>query len=92
MYKASRVRKIIIGVWRICIALCLIVVTSPIFWLIDYNELALFVKRYGIDVTAVMSVFLGVWMSFNMHPIRGSMLAIFCIVMSIVQHPEGYFE
>ena len=86
------VRKVIVGVWRICIALCLIIVTSPVFWLIDYNKLSLFVKRYGIDAMAVLSIFVGVWMYFSTHPVRGPMFAIFCILMSILQRPKDYFE
>ena len=90
--QVSHARKIVIGVWRVCIALCLIVVTSPIFWMIDYEALRLFVKRYGIDVVAVLSVLLDVWLGFNTHPVRGSMIVVFCLLMSILQHPEDYFE
>lgn len=90
--QVNHARKIGIGVWRSCIALCLIVVTSPIYWMIDYKALQLFVSRYGIDVMAVLSIFLDVWLCVNTHPVRGSMLAVFCMAMSILQHPADYFE
>lgn len=90
--QVNHARKIVIGVWRSCIALCLIVVTSPICWMINYNALGRSVKRYGIDATAVLSIFLDGWLCFNTHPVRGSMLAAFCMLMSILQHPADYFE
>ena len=89
--RINYVRKVIVGVWQICIALCLIIITSPVFWLIDYDKLILFVKRYGIDVMVVLGVLFGVWMYFSTHPVRGPMFAIFCMVMSILQRPKDYF-
>lgn len=85
-------RRIAIGVWRSCIALCLIFITSPVWWLIDYDKMKLFVKRYGIDVMAILSVIFGSWMYADMHPIRGIMFAAFCLLMSVLQDPDGYFK
>ena len=90
--RINYVRKVIVGVWQICIALCLIIVTSPVFWLIDYDKLILFVKRYGIDVMVVLSILFGIWMHFSAYPVRGPMFAVFCILMSILQRPKDYFE
>lgn len=92
MRNVNQVKNAVVGMWRICIALVLVVVTSPIFWLIDYDKLILFVKRYGIDVMAVLSVLLGSWMYLDTHPVRGLLFAVFCVLMSILQHPDVYFE
>lgn len=91
MPKIKQVKNLVVGMWRVCIALTLVVMTSPIFWLIDYDKLILIVKRYGIDAIAIASIFFGSWMYFDTHPVRGLCIAVFCVMMSILQHPDVYF-
>lgn len=92
MSRLSQIRSVSLGLWRVCIALVLVVLTSPICWLIDYDKLVNFVKRYGIDATALLSIVLGGWMYMDGHPARGLVFIMVCVSMSIVQYPDPYLE
>lgn len=85
----NELRKYVVAMWRLVLALVLIVLTSPIFWAIDYDKLISFVKDWGITVVMVLSVVFGIVYWTVGHPLRAVFLTIFCVLMFMLEDPAG---
>ena len=85
-------RRMLVGIYRMCIALVLVVLSLPIFWLVDYDKLTIFVVKHGVMFGVLLSWIAAGLLWWNFHPIRAVGVVGLAMVMTVIEDPKAFFE
>lgn len=86
------IRRIIIGSYRTMLALFLVLISLPIWWLVDYDKLTEFVLKHGAIFGIVLSWIGAGLLWWNFHPIRAVGVIMLAMLLAIIENPKAFFE
>lgn len=86
------IRRIIIGSYRTMLALFLVLISLPIWWLVDYDKLTKFVLKHGAMFGVLLSWIAAGLLWWNFHPIRAFGVIMLAMLLAIIEKPKAFFE
>lgn len=84
----KKIRKFIINSERLLFGLLLLFITLPIFWCVDYDKLAKFVRIAGSIVCFIIAFILIFTPVMTVHPIRCFVFFIYTSLVVTLDHHD----
>lgn len=90
MYK--KIKKIIINSERLLVGLALLFITLPVFWCINYDKLAEFVRKGASILCLAIAFILVLSPVMAVHPIRTFAFFIYASIVITIEHSDVLAE
>lgn len=90
MYK--KIKKLIINSERLLVGLTLLFITLPVFWCVNYDKLAEFVRKASSILCLIIAFILVCSPVMTVHPIRTFTFFIYASIVVTIEHSNALAE